>query len=88
MANLLTEDLERALTHLPDESRMMLVLAYVEDWSYGEIAQVMDCPIGTVMSSLWRARQGLRSAVNNEMKQSGTPTRRDPRDLEADPLSA
>lgn len=72
LSNLLTEDLERALDSLPEESRMMLVLAYVEEWSYAEIAQVMKCPIGTVMSRLHRARrlleESLAPAWMNEME--------------------
>ncbi len=63
LAGLLAEDLERALGRLPDDARMMLVLAYVEDWSYAEIAKVMDCPIGTVMSRLFRARRQLEESL-------------------------
>ncbi len=59
LADVFAEDLERALACLPDESRLMLLLAYVEELSYAEIAQVMDCPIGTVMSRLHRARRAL-----------------------------
>ncbi len=68
LANYVTEDLERALADLPDESRMMLVLAYVEDWSYVEIAEVMECPVGTVMSRLHRARRALEVALERPKK--------------------
>jgi RNA polymerase sigma-70 factor (ECF subfamily) len=41
----------------------MLLLAYVEEWSYAEIAQAMDCPVGTVMSRLHRARRALEELL-------------------------
>ena len=75
--------IERTLSSLPDRFREVLVLRELEDLSYREMADVMGIPIGTVMSSLSRARRALRSALNNELKQSGTPTRRHPREQEA-----
>ena len=75
--------IERTLSSLPDRFREVLVLRELEDLSYQEMADVMGIPIGTVMSSLSRARRALRSALNNELKQSGTPTRRHPREQEA-----
>ncbi len=63
LANLLEEDLDRALAHLPPDSRLILLLAYVEELSYAEIAQVMDCPVGTVMSRLYRARRLLEELL-------------------------
>ncbi len=67
LASVLAEDLERALAALPAEWRLILLLAYVEDMSYAEIAQVLDCPVGTVMSRLYRARHALEQQL--------TPTR-------------
>ena len=75
--------IERTLSSLPDRFREVLVLRELEHLSYQEMADVMGIPIGTVMSSLSRARRALRSALNNELKQSGTPTRRHPREQEA-----
>ena len=80
--------IERTLSNLPDRFREVLVLRELEDLSYREMADVMGIPIGTVMSSLSRARQGFRDALNNELKQSGIPTRRHPREQEADAVSA
>jgi RNA polymerase sigma-70 factor (ECF subfamily) len=80
--------IERTLSSLPDRFREVLVLRELEDLSYQEMADVMGIPIGTVMSSLSRARRALRSALNNELKQSGTPTRRHPREQEADAVLA
>ena len=52
-------DLDRCLQTLPAEQREVLLLICVEDLSYQEAAQVLDVPIGTVMSRLSRAREKL-----------------------------
>jgi RNA polymerase sigma-70 factor (ECF subfamily) len=49
----------RALSDLPTDYRMAVLLADVEEFSYEEIARIMECPIGTVMSRLNRARRML-----------------------------
>lgn len=53
-------DLQRALMHLPDEQRAVLLLVTLEDMSYREAAQVLGVPLGTVMSRLSRARTRLQ----------------------------
>lgn len=52
-----------ALDDLPPEFRLVVLLADVEGYSYQEIATIMTCPIGTVMSRLSRARQLLRTTL-------------------------
>ena len=52
-------ELEQALAQLPESFRWAVLLADVEELSYQEIAQVMDCPIGTVMSRINRGRRTL-----------------------------
>jgi RNA polymerase sigma-70 factor, ECF subfamily len=47
------------LSRLPTDLRECLVLREIEECSYKEIARIIDAPIGTVMSRLWRARQML-----------------------------
>jgi RNA polymerase sigma-70 factor, ECF subfamily len=74
--------IERAMSNLPARFRELLVLRELEGLSYRELADVMDIPIGTVMSSLSRARQAFRGALENELKRSGTPRRTDPREQE------
>ena len=59
LKNEFSADIKRALSDLPGEYRMAVLLADVEDFSYEEIARIMECPIGTVMSRLNRARRML-----------------------------
>lgn len=60
---LLAEEIQRALDDLPEEHRMIVLLADVEELSYREIADIAGCPIGTVMSRLHRARKALQSRL-------------------------
>ncbi|MGK4004516.1 RNA polymerase sigma factor [Sorangium sp. So ce1036] len=55
----LDDEVERALTSLPQEWREALLLREVEDLSYEEIAELKGCPVGTVRSRLSRARRAL-----------------------------
>ncbi len=48
---------------LPDEFKMVVILFYVEEFSYKEIANIVTCPKGTVMSRLHRARKQLRKEL-------------------------
>jgi RNA polymerase sigma-70 factor (ECF subfamily) len=57
------EDLARALESLPDVFRDAVVLRDVEDYSYQEIARILDVPMGTVMSRIHRGRALLRQAL-------------------------
>jgi RNA polymerase sigma-70 factor, ECF subfamily len=57
------EDLDEALQRLPEPFRIVVMLADVEGLSYKEVADTLQCPIGTVMSRLYRARQLLRKAL-------------------------
>ena len=64
---------ERAISNLPDRFRELLVLRELQGLSYRELADVMRIPIGTVMSSLSRARRALRGVLDNQLKQNGCP---------------
>ena len=55
----LDADLQAALDALPDAFRQAVWLRDVEELSYAEIAQVLDVPIGTVMSRISRGRRAL-----------------------------
>ena len=60
----------RAMHNLPDRLHQVLVLRELEGLSYRELADVMGIPMGTVMSSLSRARQALRGALDTELNPS------------------
>lgn len=62
-ARLTLADVRRIADALPDEQRTVLVLVCVEELSYRETAQLLDLPIGTVMSRLSRARAALVAAM-------------------------
>lgn len=58
-------DLERALATLPEEFRTPLLLAEVEGLPLEEVAAVMDCPVGTVKSRIFRAKERLRAHLKD-----------------------
>lgn len=58
------ETIQRAIDNLPDEMRLAIMFREFDGLSYEEIAQIMDCPVGTVRSRIYRARE----AIDNEIK--------------------
>ena len=56
-------EVKEAIEELPEGFRMAVLLADVEGFSYKEIAEIMDIPIGTVMSRLHRGRKALEKAL-------------------------
>jgi RNA polymerase sigma-70 factor (ECF subfamily) len=58
------EMVKAALEALPEQFRMAVLLADVEGFSYKEIAEILDVPIGTVMSRLHRGRRALQKALH------------------------
>jgi RNA polymerase sigma-70 factor, ECF subfamily len=77
--------IERAMRNLPDRFRELLVLRELEELSYRELADVMEVPIGTVMSGLSRARQAFRVALN-ELTRASLPPTANPRVAAADEM--
>ena len=53
-------DLDRALLRLPEEFKTPLLLAEVEGLALEDVARIMDCPVGTVKSRIFRAKERLR----------------------------
>ncbi len=58
-----SDDVQRALDALPADFRTAVVLCDVEGMAYKEIAEIMDCPVGTVMSRLFRGRRLLQQSL-------------------------
>ena len=71
IAKLLREDMDRALDALSDTFRIAIVLVDVEGYSYGEAAELLGVPIGTVRSRLARARAQLQRALWRHGKDAG-----------------
>jgi len=55
--------LRRAMQELDPDSRALLILRDVRDLDYGQISEVLDIPLGTVKSRLFRARAALRGRI-------------------------
>lgn len=68
-ANLLSEELKQsihqAISSLPDELKTAITLREFEAMSYEEIAEVMSCPVGTVRSRIFRAREAIDNAIRH-----------------------
>ena len=58
------DEVKAAIESLPEAFRMTVLLADVEGFSYKEIAEITDVPIGTVMSRLHRGRGALQKALH------------------------
>jgi RNA polymerase sigma-70 factor (ECF subfamily) len=59
------DDVKAALEALPEAFRMAVLLADVEGFSYKEISEITDVPIGTVMSRIHRGRRALQKALHD-----------------------
>ncbi len=70
-------EVKGAIEALPDQFRMAVLLADVEGFSYKEIAEILDVPIGTVMSRLHRGRKALQKALFDFGTQRGLVGDRD-----------
>ncbi|HEX6400399.1 MAG TPA: sigma-70 family RNA polymerase sigma factor [Actinomycetota bacterium] len=71
LENIPDADVKAALESIPENFRMAVLLADVEGFSYKEIAEITDVPIGTVMSRLHRGRKALEKALYAVAKERG-----------------
>jgi RNA polymerase sigma-70 factor (ECF subfamily) len=69
-----TEQVRAAIQELPIPFREIILLREYEELSYQEIAGVLDCPVGTVMSRLGRARAKLRELLSETLERSDSPS--------------
>jgi len=65
------EQVKSAIESLPDAFRIAVLLADVEGFSYKEIAEITDVPIGTVMSRIHRGRRALQKALHEYAQARG-----------------
>jgi len=65
------EDVQRALEAIPEGFRLAVLLADVEGFSYKETAEILDIPMGTVMSRLHRGRRALEKALWEKVRERG-----------------
>jgi len=78
----LDQNVQLALDELPSDYRMTVLLADIEGFSYKEIAEILEIPIGTVMSRLYRGRKLLEEALlryarsHNYLREGEEPARR------------
>ena len=63
LMELLDDEVKKAIEALPEDFRAAVIMADLEDLSYKEIADIMHCPLGTVMSRLYRGRKLLRDSL-------------------------
>ncbi len=71
LEKLLDDDIKNALEALPDDFRMVILLSTVEGFSYKEISKIIDCPVGTVMSRIYRGRKMLKEKLAGYAKKYG-----------------
>ena len=71
LEGMVDSDIKEALESLPERFRMPVLLADIEGFSYKEIAEILDVPIGTVMSRLHRGRKALQKKLWSVAEQRG-----------------
>ena len=68
MTGYLAQDIQEAIQKLPEHHRLVIVLRYLQDLSYNEIADCLNLPLNTVKSYLFRARQQLQNMLQEHQK--------------------
>lgn len=69
--NALDDEVAKAIEALPEEFRTVIILCDIESFTYEEIAEFIDCPIGTVRSRLHRARKLLAGSLAEYARKRG-----------------
>ena len=68
---LLSDDVLKAIDKLPIDFRIVVILADLQEFAYKEIAEILDCPVGTVMSRLFRGRRLLQKELASYAAEHG-----------------
>jgi RNA polymerase sigma-70 factor (ECF subfamily) len=84
--SLVHEEVRNALEALPEDFRTPVILADLQDFSYKEIAEILECPIGTVMSRLHRGRKLLQKKLRSYAVERGI-LKASPLDESSEPAS-
>lgn len=69
--NMMGDEITNAINSLPADFRTVIVLCDVEDFTYEEIAKIVDIPVGTVRSRLHRSRNMLKDKLRDYAKSKG-----------------
>jgi RNA polymerase sigma factor (sigma-70 family) len=64
----LAQDIQKAIHLLPDAHRTVIILRYMHDFSYNEIAESLNLPLNTIKSYLYRARQQLQTLLRDHQE--------------------
>lgn len=75
-SDMLGDEMTKAINELPVDFRAIILLCDIEDFSYEEIAKIIDIPIGTVRSRLFRARNMLKEKLRDYAKSRGYKEKR------------
>ncbi|NND67303.1 MAG: RNA polymerase sigma factor RpoE, partial [Halioglobus sp.] len=67
----LKQVVERAISGLPEDLRTAITLREFDGLSYEDIADIMECPVGTVRSRIFRAREAIDTQVTQQMRGEG-----------------
>ena len=73
MTDEVADTVQRTILSLPDELKTAITLRELKGMSYEEIAVVMECPIGTVRSRIFRAREAIEQKLHPLIDETGTP---------------
>lgn len=70
-AKQIAETVNKAIDGLPEELKQAITLREIDGMSYEEIAEVMDCPVGTVRSRIFRAREAIAKRLQPHLEGLG-----------------
>ena len=86
-SRLFGDEVKHALEEVPVDFRLVVLLADLQDFAYKDIAEIMDCPIGTVMSRLYRGRRMLRAQLEEYAVAQGYIERAEDDEEDEEPAS-
>ena len=72
MTDEVANTVQQTIMSLPDELKAAITLRELKGMSYEEIAEVMECPIGTVRSRIFRAREAIEQKLHPLIDETGT----------------